>query len=146
MKVSQRGIDLIKMYEGLRLRSYWDAPGGVWTVGYGHTKTARRGMNITPDQAEELLKKDVADHSRFIDLYVTVPLNQNQYDALASFTFNLGGGALKNSTLLRKLNKGSYAGAADEFLRWTKAGGKVLKGLVRRREAERKLFLSTVFD
>lgn len=143
MKVSQKGIDLIKKYEGLRLKAYRDVA-GVLTIGYGSTKGVKPGMMITAERAEELLAQDIADHARFVDLFVTVPLNQNQYDALASFTFNLGGGALKTSTLLKKLNKGAYSGAAEEFLKWTKADGKVQRGLVRRREEERKLFLTPV--
>lgn len=143
MNISQKGIDLIKKYEGLKHQSYQD-PVGIWTVGYGHTKTAAPGMIITESDAERLLRMDIDDHVAYIDGYVKVPLNQNQYDALASFIFNVGGGAFIRSTLFKKLNQGDYVGAANEFPRWNKAGGKVLRGLTRRRNEERELFLSKV--
>ena len=144
MKTSDRGVALIKAHEGLRLTAYTD-PVGVWTIGYGHTTAAgppkvERGMKITDAGADAILRQDLAKFEGYVSSAVKVPLNQNEFDALVSFTFNLGPGNLRSSTLLKKLNAGDRAGAADEFLKWTKAGGKTLPGLVKRREAERSLF------
>ena len=144
MKTSDRGVALIKAHEGLRLQAYQD-PVGVWTIGYGHTTAAgppkvERGMKITDAGADAILRQDLAKFEGYVSSAVKVPLNQNEFDALVSFTFNLGPGNLRSSTLLKKLNAGDRAGAADEFLKWTKAGGKTLPGLVKRREAERALF------
>lgn len=141
MKTSEKGIALINEFEGCRLAAYQDSV-GVWTVGFGHTKTAVNGMRITQCEADRLLAADVAEHEVFIRKYVTAPINQNQFDALSSFVFNLGGGSLKSSTLLKKLNARDYKGAAAEFDRWCFAGGVKLAGLVRRRKAERELFES----
>ena len=140
MKTSDKGIEYIKLKEGVRLKSYQDIV-GVWTIGYGHTKTARSGQEITLKQAHELLMQDINEHNKFIDKYVKVELSQNQYDALSSFVFNLGGGALQKSTLLKKLNAGDYEGAANELLRWDKAGGKQVRGLTIRRQEERDMFI-----
>lgn len=144
MKTSDRGVALIKAHEGLRLTAYTD-PVGVWTIGYGHTTTAgppkvERGMKITDAGADAILRQDLAKFEGYVSSAVKVPLNQNEFDALVSFTFNLGPGNLRSSTLLKKLNAGDRAGAADEFLKWVRAGGKTLPGLVKRREAERALF------
>ena len=140
MKTSNNGINLIKEFEGCKLSAY-KCPAGVWTIGYGHTKNVKQGMKITNEHATNLLKDDLKTYEGYVNKYVKVKLNQNQFDALVSFTFNCGGGALKSSTLLKKLNKGDYTGAANELLRWNKAGGKVLAGLTRRRKAEKTLFL-----
>lgn len=140
MKTSNNGINLIKQFEGCALNAY-KCPAGVWTIGYGHTKNVKQGMKITTNQATSLLKEDLATYENYVNKYVKVKLNQNQFDALVSFTFNCGGGALKSSTLLKKLNKGDYTGAANELLRWNKANGKILAGLTRRRKAEKALFL-----
>lgn len=136
-----RDVSLIKEFEGLYLEAYL-CPAKKWTIGYGHTKTVKPGMKITEAGADALLRHDLAWCEDAVNDNVKVPLTQNQYDALVSFIFNVGAGAFKRSTLLRKLNAGDYAGAANEFPRWNKGGGRVLRGLVRRREAERKLFLS----
>ena len=136
-----RDVELIKESEGLRLVAYLPTPDDVWTIGYGHTKTAKPGMKITHAEAEALLLQDLAWVEAAIDMYVQVPLNQNQYDALASFTYNLGATALRKSTLLRLLNAGDYDGAADQLPRWNKQKGKVLNGLTKRRQKERALFL-----
>ena len=140
MRTSQRGLSLIKSFEGLRLLAYRDAV-GVWTIGYGATRGVKAGMSITNEQAERMLLNDVQRFEPEVERLVTEPLNRNQWDALVSFTYNLGAANLESSTLLRLLNRGDYAGAAEQFPRWNKAGGKVLPGLVRRREAERVLFL-----
>lgn len=134
-------LTLIKDFEGVRLTSYKDMV-GVWTIGYGHTKTAKPGMRITMYGATELLRQDLVWVEKAIKRNVKVPLTQNQYDALASWVFNLGETNLRKSTLLKKLNAGDYTGAGQEMLRWNKAGGKVVRGLTRRREAEVALWMS----
>lgn len=146
MQISDKGIALIKQFEGCKLTAYQDSV-GVWTIGYGWTqpvdgKPIRAGMTIKQETAEHLLKTGLVSYESDVSRLVKVGLTQWQFDALVSFTYNLGPRSLSTSTLLRKLNAGDYAGAADEFLRWNKAGGKVLNGLTRRREAERALFLS----
>ncbi len=146
MQTSDKGIALIKQFEGCRLTAYQDSV-GVWTIGYGWTqpvdgKPIRAGMTIKQETAERLLKTGLVSYENDMSRLVKVDLTQGQFDALVSFTYNLGARSLSTSTLLRKLNAGDYAGASDEFLRWNKAGGKVLNGLTRRREAERALFLS----
>lgn len=134
-------IDSIKKWEGLRLEGYMPTPNDVPTIGYGHTKTARMGMVITEQQAEELLRKDLAWVREVIAKEVKVPLTQKQYDALASFIFNVGGSAFRRSTMLRKLNASDYVGAAHEFPRWDKQKGTALLGLTRRRAYEKAMFL-----
>jgi lysozyme len=141
MKQSDQGIDLIKRFEGVRLKAYDDGV-GVLTIGYGHTSGVHWGDVITEDEAENLLQEDLEDFEECVNDLVDVSLNQAQFDALVSFTFNVGCGAFRRSTLLRKLNKGDYKAAANQLLRWNRGGGRVLKGLVRRRQAERDLFLS----
>ncbi|TOY98077.1 muraminidase [Escherichia coli] len=146
MQTSEKGIALIKEFEGCKLTAYQDSV-GVWTIGYGWTqpvdgKPIRAGMTIKQETAERLLKTGLVSYESDVSRLVKVSLTQGKFDALVSFTYNLGARSLSTSTLLRKLNAGDYAGAADEFLRWNKAGGKVLNGLTRRREAERALFLS----
>lgn len=144
-KTATKGIELIKEFEGCRLTAY-KCPAGVWTIGYGHTgavdgKPVSAGMTITAAKATQLLKSDLAKFEAAVNSYVTAPITQNMFDALVSFAYNCGAGALKGSTLLKKLNAKDYEGAAAEFPKWNKAGGKVLNGLVRRRERERKLFM-----
>lgn len=142
MKISQKGVNLIKEFEGLELKAYKDAV-GIVTIGYGSTGPhVSMGQTVTQAEAEALLMKDVSRFEIGVEQLVKVPLNQNQFDALVSFAFNLGLGNLGSSTLLRKLNSKDYVGAANEMLRWNKAKGKVLKGLTRRRVAEKALFLS----
>ena len=149
MKTSQDGINLIKYFEGFRTKAYLDSV-GVPTIGYGHTKGVKMGMIITETKAEELLREDLDYFEKKVLELVKVPLRQNEFDALVSFTFNLGEGNLKKSTLLKKLNNVSYtnpllmAEVADEFLKWNKAGGKVLSGLTKRRMAEREMFLRPI--
>ena len=129
-------VSMIKQWEGLRLSAYKPTPNDVWTIGYGHTATAHRGMVITEEHAEELLRADIVWVEGAINRNVVVTLNQNQYDALASWVFNLGETNLRRSTLLKKLNAGDYRGAGLEFLRWNKQDGETIDGLTRRREAE----------
>jgi len=143
-QIDKRGLDLVKHFEGLYLKAYQDSV-GVWTIGYGHTGlthkdgTVYKGLVITETQADDLLRHDMSYFGLRVNGLITVPITQDQFDALTSFDFNTGG--LAKSTLRKKLNAGDYQGAADEFLRWNKAGGKTLKGLTRRRESERNLFL-----
>ena len=141
MEVSDAGLKLVMGFEGLRLTAYQDSV-GVWTIGYGSTNGVEPGDVITEAQAEDLLRIDMRSAEKCLDDHVTVALNQNQYDALASFVFNLGCGAFSGSTLLRDLNAGDYQGAADQFGRWVHAGTDILPGLVKRRANERALFLS----
>ena len=142
MKISQKGVDLVKSFEGLELKAYKDSV-GILTIGHGSTGPhVSVGMTISREQAESLLKKDLDHFEKGVSDLVKVKLNQNQFDALVSFSFNLGLSNLKSSTLLKKLNASDYQGAADEILRWNRAGGKVLNGLTRRRIAERDLFIS----
>ena len=143
MNASAQCVDLVKHFEGLFLTAYL-CPAGVWTIGYGHTGlkhkdgTVKQGRKITKQQAEELLMHDLNVFAPSVEKLVTVPLKQQEFDALVSFHFNTG--ALGKSTLLKKLNQMDKGGAALEFLKWTRGGGKVLPGLVRRRKAEQYLF------
>lgn len=132
-------LELIKRFEGLRLEAYL-CPADVWTIGYGHTKGVNQGDKITQAGADAFLAQDVLWVAAAVDKKVKVELNTNQEAALYSFIYNVGAGAFGKSTLLRKLNKADYKGAANEFKRWNKGGGKVLNGLVRRRNAEAALF------
>ncbi|VVT52211.1 Phage-related lysozyme (muraminidase) [Kosakonia radicincitans] len=146
MQISNKGITLIKQFEGLRLDAYQDSV-GVWTIGYGWTqpvdgKPITKGMVIKSETAERLLKTGLVSYESDVSKLVKVKLTQGQFDALVSFAYNLGTRALSTSTLLKKLNAGDYDGAADEFPRWNKAAGKELAGLTRRREAEFALFMS----
>lgn len=146
MRVSQKGIDLIKKFEGIRLTAYV-CPAGVLTIGYGHTGSdVKPGMRITEEEAEKLLWKDTESAQQTVSSFVTAKLNQNEYDALVSFTFNVGPTAFVNSTLLRLLNHGAERKVvAAEFGRWVKAGGdEAIPGLVRRRDEEKKLFLEKI--
>lgn len=140
MRISQKGIDLIKSFEGCILHTY-KCPAGVYTIGYGSTgQFVKPGMTISLKQAESLLRVDLNRFEVAVNGLVQVPLTQAQYDALISLAFNIGVGAFTQSTLLRKLNTGDYEGAANEFLRWTRGGGKILGALVKRRKRERELF------
>jgi len=141
MKVSNNGINLIKRFEGLELKSYKDSV-GILTIGYGHTHAVRAGDVITGEQADAFLREDLQVAELTVNTNVKVKLTQGQFDALVSFVFNLGSGNFVKSTLIKKLNAGDYAGAADEFGKWVNAGGKKLPGLVKRRAAEREVFLT----
>lgn len=143
MQISQVGINLIKSFEGCQLTAYRD-PVGVLTIGYGHTSGVRDGEVITQQQAEDLLRQDLDVYENGINSGVKVPLNQYQFDALVSFSYNVGVSAFLQSTLLELLNKGDYVDASNEFDKWVHAGGKVLQGLVTRRNAEKALFLKQI--
>ena len=141
MNTSPKGIALIKEFEGLRLKAY-KCPGGVWTIGYGHTAGVKPGMVITEAQAEEYLKADLIAFERYLN-GLGLALNQNQFDALVSFIYNVGTGNFSNSTLLRKVRANPQENSImDEFLRWVYSKGRVLPGLQRRRLAEMKLYFS----
>ena len=146
MIVNKAAIDLIKEFEGFKPNAYRD-PVGIWTIGYGTTKAAgvginpRSGVTITQDDAERYLQLAVQKFAAQIEDMIDVPVTDNQFGALVSLAYNIGPGALAKSTVMRRLNAGDYQGAADAFFMWNKAGGKVLPGLMRRRAAERDLFL-----
>ena len=139
--VTQQGLDLIKHFEGLSLETYI-CPAGYPTIGYGHLITATENIpeKITEDEAEALLRNDVAWAERAVLRLIRVPITDNQFDALVSFTFNLGSGALQRSTLRRKVNREEHWAVPREFLRWVWAGGRRLKGLIRRRKAEGNIY------
>ena len=139
MKTSQYGIDLIKHFEGCELKAY-KCPAGVWTIGYGHTKGVQPGDEWSEDHADHMLQVELEEYEGYVSKYVTAPLGQNQFDALVSWTYNLGGGNLSASTMLKVLNAGEYEEVPNQMLRWNKAGGKVLEGLTRRRQAEADMF------
>ncbi|WP_425407948.1 lysozyme [Hyphococcus sp.] len=144
MRTGETGLNLIKGYEGLRMSAHY-APTEQWSVGYGHTDTARHGMSVTEGDAERLLKDDVRPIENLIGDTVRAPLNQNEHDALVSLIFNIGEDNWRRSTVLRKLNAGDKIGAANAFELWNKAFVNnelaTLDGLVRRRAAEKSLFL-----
>jgi lysozyme len=137
---SDAGFTLTKGFEGLRLTAYADQ-GGVWTIGYGHTGPGvHAGLTITQDQADAFLHSDVAGSVACVNRLVTANINQNQFDALVDFTFNLGCASLAQSSLLRFVNAGDFASAAPQFLLWDHVHGVVIPGLLRRRQAEQTLF------
>ena len=140
------GIDLIKQYEGLSLKPYKALKTETYlTIGYGHYGAdVTPTMKLTKVEAENLLKKDLVKYESFVNDFVKVAINQNQFDALVSFTYNCGGNALKTSTLLDKLNKSDFKGASSEFMKWNKSGGNVIDGLTKRRALECALFLKPV--
>ena len=137
-EASSDAIDLIINFEGLSLEPYKDSA-GLWTIGYGHM-TKERHEPITPAQAEAYLVEDVKKASIAVNKYVRVPLDQWEFDALTCFVFNIGQGNFRDSTLLKLLNEGQYIEVPNQLRRWVYAGGKKLRGLVRRREAEAHLF------
>ena len=138
-------VELIQKHEALRLKAYMPTPHDKPTIGWGHTSTTKMGMEISKEQALGLFRMDLTWVRKVIKGRVKVPLTQEQYDALASFIFNLGGANFKSSTMLKRLNAYDYVGAANEFLKWDKQrqNGKlvVLRGLTKRRAEERELFL-----
>ena len=134
------GVALIQKFEGCELEAY-KCPADVWTIGYGHTKGVVEGMKITKEEAEQMLVAELHEYENYINKYVNVALSQNQFDALVSWVYNLGPANLTASTMLKVLNNGEYEEVPAQMKRWNKAGGKVLDGLVRRREAEALLYL-----
>ena len=147
-KLSQKGVDLIKQFEGLSLTPYVCA-GGINTIGYGNTyytngkRVTLKDPKITHKQAEELLKHSLSTYEKAVDSFCRDDISQPQFDALVSFAYNVGTGALQKSTLIRKVNANPKdVTIADEFAKWNKANGRVLVGLTRRRQAEAKLYFS----
>lgn len=147
--INQLGLDHIKQWEGLRTNAYKDVA-GIWTIGYGHTAFAgkpapKAGMTISALEAENILMQDLEQFAQAVEKLVKVPLNDNQYASLVSFTYNVGIGAFKKSTLLKKLNNGDYDSVPLELLKWVNAGGKRVQGLVNRRAAESGLWVKGAF-
>lgn len=141
MKINRKGLELIKKFEGLRLKAYL-CPAGKWTIGYGHTgRDVTEGLEITEAAADDLLAEDLHHYEASVESLLLMRPTGNQFSALVCLAYNIGLAAFAKSTLLKKLDADDAAGAADEFCRWTKAGGKELPGLVKRRWAERELFL-----
>lgn len=145
--MTAEGLDLIKHYEGFSSAPY-KCPAGYWTVAYGAiwgvygTRVDADHPNVSKEQGNRLLRRDVGKSERAVLRLIKVPLSDGQFDSLCSFVFNLGSGALQSSTLRRRLNRGAYEEAANEFPRWVFAGGRKLKGLIKRRGDERMMFLS----
>jgi lysozyme len=144
-RTNSAGIALIKNYEGLHLTPYL-CPAKIWTIGYGHTRTVRAGLKITPDQADQMLDDDLRLVERAVQRLVSVPLNDNQFSALVSFTFNVGISNFEQSTLLRLLNRGWYEQVPAQLTRWNRANGETLGGLSRRRAAEGRLWNTPVIS
>jgi lysozyme len=145
-RINAAGLRLIKSFEGFEPKWYRD-PVGIWTIGFGHTDAAgapkhatSKGLVLSDEAATEILANDLGQYAAAVEKAVKVPLNDNQFAALVSFTYNVGAGALAKSTLVKKLNAGNYGAVRSELAKWNKAGGKVLKGLTRRRAAEASLF------
>lgn len=143
MKLSQKGIELIKQFEGYSSKAYPDpATGGApWTIGYGTTKGVKPGMVITAQQAEKMLRDDVAKFESGVSSLITAPTTQGQFDAMVSLAYNIGLGNFGKSTLLKKHNARCYTCAADQFRVWNRANGKVMNGLTKRRAAERQVYM-----
>tara|TARA_R100001377_G_C3171867_1_gene103372 strand:+ start:554 stop:991 length:438 start_codon:yes stop_codon:yes gene_type:complete len=139
MNISKEGIDLIKKFEGCELTAY-RCSANVLTIAYGRIKGVKEGDTCTKEQAEEWLHEELIEYESYINDMVEVSLLQNQFDALVSWVYNLGPSNLKSSTLLKVLNSGEYKSVPEQIKRWNKAGGKVLEGLTRRRQAEALLF------
>lgn len=145
LKISQNGIDELIHSEGIRYQAYKDSV-GFWTIGVGHlinleTEKHLLTATLTKNQVMTMFRLDISRFEDCVNKLVKVPLNQNQFDALVSFSFNLGCNALRRSTLLEKLNNGDFLGASNEFKKWNKAGGRAIKGLTLRREREKQLFI-----
>lgn len=143
MNLSDKGRKFIQSFEGCSLAAYQDSI-GVWTIGYGHIQGVKQGDVITKERAEILFAMDLRRYENGVFECVSIALPQSQFDALVSFAYNCGLGNLLKSTLLKKVNAKDLT-AKDEFLKWNKAGGKVIKGLTRRREAEAKLFSEGIY-
>lgn len=147
MDISEKGIKFLIEWEGLRLEPYKDAA-GLWTIGVGHLigKDLDGWGKISHEKAIDILRSDLSTSEAAIERLVTISLEQHEFDALVSFVFNIGAGAFSRSTLLRKLNQGDKSGAAREFIRWNVAGGRVVRGLTRRRQRETLLFSTGAYN
>lgn len=144
MKTSNKGRNFIKGFEQLRLKAYPDpgTGGKPWTIGWGHTKGVMQGDRITQEQAEQFFSDDLAVFELTVNSAIKRPMTQNQFDAMVSLAFNIGGPNFAQSTLVKKFNAGDVQGAADQFPRWKFANGNEMLGLIKRRAAEREMFLS----
>jgi lysozyme len=142
------GINLLKHFEGLRTEAYPDPATGAepWTIGYGCTKDVKEGDCITPEMADVMLLREVASFEKGVRDLVKYDLDENQISALTCFAYNVGLGNLQSSTMLKMINSGSVMAAADQFPRWNMAAGKVMPGLIKRRDAERRLYLGEPWD
>lgn len=141
MRYSKQGIDLTKQFESCRLTAFKPTPSDPWTIGWGHTNGVEENTTCSQAQADQWLLDDVSDAENAVNRLVKIGLTQEEFDALVDFTFNCGVYAFEHSTMLAKLNDNDVEGASDEFEKWDMAGGKVIAGLLRRRDAERALFL-----
>jgi lysozyme len=140
-ELNKTSLSLIESFEGLKLTAYQDSV-GVWTIGWGHTKGVKRGQKITREEAEEFLREDLAEAAHGVEKAIKVDIGDNEFGACVSLAFNIGVGAFAGSSIVRYINRNQFDRAADAFLNWNHAGGEVVKGLTRRRQAERKLFLT----
>lgn len=149
MNLSEKGEALIKEFESCRLQAYQDSV-GIWTIGWGHINGVKKGDTLTQEEADAIFDMEIVMYVDGVNSMLKVDVTQGQFDAMVSFAYNVGldmdtddvAEGLGDSTLLKKVNKGDFAGAAEEFPKWNKAGGKVINGLTRRRLAEQALFLS----
>ena len=139
MKISENGLELIKKFEGCETTAYQDSV-GVWTIGFGHTKGVEEGQTCSIEDAESMLADEMDEYEGYINNMVKVELQQHEFDALVALVYNLGPTNLGESTMLKVLNGGQFDRVPDEMNRWTRAGGKILEGLVRRRQAESLMF------
>lgn len=142
MKTGANGLALIKHFESCRFVAFKPIPTDPWTIAWGRTKGVLAGDTCTQAEADAMLVEDLAHAEKAVQTGIVSPLTQNEFDSLVSFAYNCGEAALWGSTLRHMLNSGQHLPAADQFLRWDKSKGVVIKGLTRRREAERKLFLT----
>ena len=145
LKTSQEGISLIKSFEGCELTAY-RCSANVPTIGYGHTAGVSDGDTCTQEEAESMLAEDLVEFEDYVKNYVESELQQNEFDALVAWTYNLGPANLKESTMLKELNSGNFEEVPRQMKRWNRAGGEVLDGLIRRREAESRLFKGEAWE
>ncbi len=146
MQASDKIKEVIKRFEGLRLKAYKDSK-GIWTIGYGHTLNVKPGQVITKEEADELFERDLASFEKQLKPHLNdIKLSQNQYDAIVSLCYNIGVGAFVRSSIYKHLVRKEYNKAADAFLLYVYAGGQVLSGLQRRRRKERKIFLTGEYE
>ena len=145
LKTSQEGISLIKSFEGCELTAY-RCSADVPTIGYGHTAGVSDGDTCTQEEAETMLAEDLVEFEDYVKNYVESELQQNEFDALVAWTYNLGPANLKESTMLKELNSGNFEEVPRQMKRWNRAGGEVLDGLIRRREAESRLFKGEAWE
>ena len=139
MKISEDGLELIKKFEGCETTAYQDSV-GVWTIGFGHTKGVEEGQTCSIEDAESMLADEMDEYEGYINNMVKVDLQQHEFDSLVAWVYNLGPTNLGESTMLKVLNGGQFDRVPDEMNRWTRAGGEILEGLVRRRQAESLMF------